>query len=74
MGSEMCIRDSDYGGHKIVTVAPGHRLVRVFSFLDEYRIKEPGDYQVTVRYESNGQVVERDPKTSRSPRKQRRVV
>ena len=62
---EIIQEKGDYGGHKIVTVAPGHRLVRVFSFLDEYRIKEPGDYQVTVRYESNGQVVERDPKTSK---------
>ena len=32
----------DYGGPEIVTIDPGHRLVRVFSLLDEYYVKDPG--------------------------------
>ena len=55
----------DYAGPETVTIAPGHRLVRAISLLDEYYVKEPGDYQVTVRYESSGQSVQRDATASK---------
>ena len=54
------LREIDYAGPEIVTIDPGHRLVSVISLLDEYYVKEPGEYQVTVRYESSGESVQRD--------------
>ena len=50
----------DYAGPEIVTIDPGHRLVSVIDLLDEYYVKEPGEYQVTVHFKSSGESVQRD--------------